>query len=207
MRSGGARGSTAPLFARLAEADALAEHGLNRRDALWAVKGLGGERPLPLFEQTGEGLPDIPAGLPAMSDREEVYEDYVATRLTLREHPVSLLAPRLGPLVCAADIRDTPDGRWLTVAGLVITRQRPGTASGVIFITLEDHTGIANIVVWPKTFEKHRKEVLAGRLLRIRGRLQREGIVAHVISSRIDDRSVLLDSLGDVTGRSALAMR
>ena len=184
-------------LARLAEADAFAEHGLNRRDALWAVKGLGGERPLPLFEQTGEGLPDIPARLPAMSDREEVYEDYVATRLTLREHPVSLLAPRLGPLVCAADIRDTPDGRWLTVAGLVITRQRPGTASGVIFITLEDHTGVANIVVWPKTFEKHRKEVMTGRLLRIRGRLQREGIVAHVISSRIDDRSVLLDSLGD----------
>ncbi len=132
-----------------------------------------------------------------MSEREEVFEDYVATRLTLREHPVSLLAPSLGPFVCAADIRDAPDGRWMTVAGLVITRQRPGTASGVIFITLEDHTGVANIVVWPKTFEKHRKEVMAGRLLRIRGRLQREGIVAHVISSRIEDLSVLLDSLGD----------
>ena len=182
---------------RLAEADAFSEHGLNRRDALWAVKGLGGERPLPLFEQTGEGLPDIPARLPAMSDREEVFEDYVATRLTLREHPVLLLASSLGPFVCAADIRDTPDGRWMTVAGLVITRQRPGTASGVIFITLEDHTGVANIVVWPKTFEKHRKEVMAGRLLRIHGRLQREGIVAHVISSRIEDLSILLDSLGD----------
>ncbi len=184
-------------LAKLAEADAFAEHGLNRRDALWEVKGLGGERPLPLFEPTGEGLPEIPARLPAMSEQEQVFEDYVATRLSLREHPVSLLASALGCIVLAADLRDTPDGQWVTVAGLVITRQRPGTASGVIFITLEDHTGVANIIVWPKTFEKHRREVMSARLLRVRGKLQREGIVAHVISSRIEDLSFLLDSLGD----------
>lgn len=184
-------------LSKLAKADVFHTYGLNRRAALWSVKGLGGEKPLPLFEAAGEGLPDGAAALPLMSLREEVYEDYVSTRLTLREHPVSLLREEIGSRVRNADLRDTPDGQWVWVSGLVITRQRPGTASGVIFITLEDETGTSNIVVWPKSFEIHRKTVMTGRLLKIRGKLQREGIVTHVIASKIEDHSYLLDTLGD----------
>ncbi len=184
-------------LSKLAEADALASYGLNRRDALWAVKGLGGDQPMPLFEALGEGLPELPSHLPLMTRSEEVFEDYVATRLTLREHPVTLLSAQIGRRISALGLRDTPDGRWVWVTGLVITRQRPGTASGVIFLTLEDESATSNIVVWPKTFEANRKSVMAGRLLRVRGKLQREGIVTHVIASRIDDLSYLLDTLGD----------
>jgi len=193
-------GLSRSVLAKLAGADAFAEHGLNRREALWEVKGLGGEKPLPLFEQTGEGLAMIASNLPAMSGKEEVFEDYVATRLTLRDHPVKLLRPEIGRFVSAATLRDAPGGQWMTVTGLVITRQRPGTASGVIFLTLEDDTGVSNIVVWPKTFEKHRKSVMTGRLLKITGKLQREGIVTHLIAARIEDLSYLLDTLGDADG-------
>lgn len=184
-------------LSKLAKADVFHTYGLNRRAALWSVKGLGGEKPLPLFETAGEGLPDVPAELPLMSLKEEVYEDYVSTRLTLREHPISLLRDDIGDSVRNSDLRDTQDGRWVWVSGLVITRQRPGTASGVIFITLEDETGTSNIVVWPKSFEVYRKTVMTGRLLKIRGKLQREGIVTHVIASKIEDYSYLLDTLGD----------
>lgn len=184
-------------LSKLAEADAFAVHGLNRRDALWEVKGLGGEKSLPLFEKEGEGLPMIETPLPSMSQKEEVFEDYVAARLTLRDHPVKLLRSSLGRFAPANTMRNTPDGQRVSVSGLVITRQRPGTASGVIFLTLEDDTGVSNVVVWPKTFEKFRKSVMAGRLLRVSGKLQREGIVTHVIAYHIDDRSHLLDGLGD----------
>ncbi len=184
-------------LAKLAGADAFAEYGVSRREALWAVKGLGGDKPMPLFEQDGEGLPDIQTALPAMSLKEDVFEDYVSTRLTLRDHPVSLLRRDIGSFKSANTLREAPDAEWISVAGLVITRQRPGTASGVIFLTLEDDTAVSNIVVWPKMFEKYRKEVMAGRLLRIRGKLQREGVVTHVIATHIDDLSYLLDTLGD----------
>jgi error-prone DNA polymerase len=184
-------------LSKLAQADAFAAHGLNRRDALWAVKGLGGEKPLPLFAVLGEGLPEGSAKLPLMDLREEVFEDYIGTRLTLRTHPVTLLQEDIGETLPSKDLRDTVDGRWVEVCGLVITRQRPGTASGVIFLTLEDGTGVANIVVWPSMFEKRRKAVMAGRLLKIRGKLQREGIVTHVIANQITDLSYLLDTLGD----------
>ena len=184
-------------LSRLAQADGFAAHGLSRRDALWAVKGLGGEKPLPLFAALGEGVPSVPANLPIMELREQVFEDYIGTRLTLREHPVTLLQEDIGETCPSQDLRDTVDGRWVDVCGLVITRQRPGTASGVIFLTLEDGTGVSNIVVWPSIFEKWRKAVMAGRLLKIRGKLQREGIVTHVIANQINDLSYLLDTLGD----------
>ncbi len=186
-----------PALTKLAEADAFAAFGLGRRDALWDVRGLGGDKPLPLFEQTGEGLPMIPAYLPEMGLSEQVLADYVSTRLTLREHPVSLLSEDIGKRVRHNDIRDTQDGKWVNVCGLVITRQRPGTASGVIFMTLEDETATANIVVWPKSFEKYRKIVMMGRLVKVSGRLQREGIVTHIIANTIVDMSHLLDTLGN----------
>ena len=182
---------------KLANADAFSEYGFSRRDALWDVAGLGGDKPLPLFECDGEGLPDIKSILPTLSKGEEVFQDYVAMRLTLRQHPVSLLRNAM-PDFCSSDqLRTTPNGIWLSVAGLVITRQRPGTARGVIFLTLEDEGAVSNIVVWPKVFKKYRKAVMTGRLLYIRGRLQREGSVTHVIATHIEDYSYLLDALGD----------
>lgn len=184
-------------LSKLAQANAFFIHNLSRREALWAVKGLGGEKPLSLFVKTGEGFPVITSNLPDMSLSEHVFADYVSTRLTLREHPVGLLKHSIGPRTQHADIRDTPDKNKIVVSGLVITRQRPGTASGVIFITLEDETGVSNVVVWPNIFERYRKMVMQGRLLKVHGRLQREGIVTHVVANHIEDMSYLLDTLGD----------
>ena len=186
-----------PALMKLASADAFAKYGLSRRDAIWEVKGLGSDKPLPLFERDGEGLPDVKTILPTLSLEENVFEDYVAARLTLREHPVSLLRPFMADFCTSDRLRTITDGTWLRVGGLVITRQRPGTASGVIFLTLEDEAAVSNVVVWPKVFEKFRKSVMAGRLLRIHGRLQREGPVTHVIATTIEDHSYLLDTLGD----------
>ena len=103
--------------------------------------------------------------------------------------------PRPPACLTADQLHLPPEKAWVAVAGLVLVRQRPGTAKGVIFITLEDETGVANIVVWAKTYEKFRREVIAGRLLRVTGRLQREGRVVHVVAHRIEDLSHLLDAL------------
>ncbi len=184
------------MLARLAEADAFAELGLTRREALWAAKAIRSETPMPLFQhEEDDALTEQPARLPAMSLGEDVFEDYVATRLSLRAHPVGLLRERLGGLKADAQMKPA-DGERVTVAGLVITRQRPGTASGVIFITLEDETGVVNVIVWPKTFERYRKAVMQGRLLRVTGKLQREGSVVHIISWTIEDCSFMLDEMG-----------
>jgi len=187
-------------LARLAEADCFATLGLNRRQALWAAKAIKGEKPLPLFErQEGEGIIEEQVSLPVMGLGEEVFEDYIATRLTLRDHPVKLLRPQLGQrTIKASDLKTLPNNKTIEIAGLVITRQRPGTASGVIFITLEDETGTANIIVWPKTFLKFRSEVMNGRLIKVTGKMQREGTIIHIISTCIEDCSHLLDHLGDV---------
>ena len=181
----------------LAHADAFHAYGLNRREALWQVKALPRSGALPLFADVGEGLPEIGSLLPELSDAQQVYEDYVSTRLTLRTHPVRLLQDQIGQRVVASEGRDYPDGQPITVCGLVVTRQRPGTASGVIFLTLEDDTGVSNVIIWGSLFPKYRAEVMAGRLLRVRGKFQRQGIVTNVIAQHIEDISYLLDTLGD----------
>jgi error-prone DNA polymerase len=182
---------------RLAEADAFAGLGLTRRDALWAVRAIRAPKPLPLFSNPldGEGLAEPAASLPPMHLGEEVVEDYIALRLTLRAHPMELLRTGLPGLTCHDRLTTAPPGRT-TVCGLVITRQRPGTASGVIFLTLEDETGVANIVVWPKVYERFRRAVMGGRLLCVSGRLEREGSVVHLIAERIEDLSPRLSELG-----------
>ncbi len=181
---------------RLAEADALATLGLARREALWAVRALRAPKPLPLFDTglEGEGIMEPDVTLPPLSLGEAVVEDYLTLRLSLRAHPMELLRPRL-PGLTAHDGLMQAQGR-VTVCGLVITRQRPGTASGVIFITLEDETGVSNVVVWPKVYERHRRAVIGGRLLRVTGRVQREGMVIHVIAEQIEDCSTLLAEMG-----------
>ena len=158
------RAGVAPaVLARLAEADAFADMGLTRRDALWQVKAVRGQAPLPLFNDPidGEAIREPAVELPAMHLGEEVVEDYVSTRLTLRAHPMEILRPAIPDLMPHERLATTPL-KQVSVCGLVITRQRPGTSSGVIFLTLEDETGVSNIVVWPRIYEQFRRVVMGG---------------------------------------------
>ena len=176
--------------------------GLTRRQALWAVRRLG-PAPLPLFAGLSEAAGEPPVELPVMAPGEEVSHDYAALRLSLKHHPLELLRDRLAGegVVPAARLGEIDSGTRVTVAGLAITRQRPGTASGVIFITLEDETGIANLIVWPSMFERYRRETLGARLLCVSGELQREGLVIHVIVRHMRD---LTDRLLALAGDHAL---
>ena len=181
---------------RLAEADAFAGMRMNRRDALWAVRAIRAPQPLPLFGQDGEGIHEDTANLPQMTLGEQVIDDYLALRLSLRAHPMEILRPHLPGLTPHANLAHAPNR--VSVCGLVITRQRPGTASGVIFITLEDETDVCNVVVWPKVYERFRRVVIGGRLLRITGRLQREEGIIHLIADEVEDLSPTLGILGDL---------
>ncbi|QBX36188.1 DNA polymerase III subunit alpha [Paracoccus liaowanqingii] len=179
---------------RLAEGDAFTALGLTRRDALWAARALRAPKPLPLFGADGEGGIEPAVTLPPMTLGQSVIEDYLSLRLSLRAHPLAVLRPRLPESLPHARL-DAARGR-VTVTGLVITRQRPGTASGVIFLTLEDETGTSNVVVWSRIYEAFRSAVVAGRLLRVRGRIERDGPVVHVIAEAIEDLSPWLSTLG-----------
>jgi error-prone DNA polymerase len=182
---------------RLAEGDAMAGMGLGRRDALWAVRALRAPTPLPLFAagMDGEGIAEPSVHLPALSLGEAVVEDYLSLRLSLRAHPMELIRPELPGLTAHGDLPRRENKARVAVCGLVITRQRPGTASGVIFLTLEDETGVSNVVVWPSIYERFRRAVIGGRLLRVTGRVQREGAVIHVIAEEIIDLSGQLAAL------------
>ena len=179
---------------KLARADGFASLGLSRREALWAVKGLVGTHgadTLPLFEAAGrvETLADIEAGLPKMLPGEEVIHDYSTLSFSLKGHPLQFIRPLLEArrVTRSEQLLQVKPGSRIEVAGLVLVRQRPGTASGVIFATLEDETGIANIVIWPKVFEANRKTILGARMLAVRGQLQREGLVVHIIAEQLTD--------------------
>ena len=184
------------VLERLAEADTFASMGLNRRQALWAVRALPSE-PLPLFANAGEQRAEPAVQLPLADIGEQVAEDYRRQRLTLRRHPMALLRSRFASagVVPNARLSDLPADRTVSVAGLVLVRQRPGSAKGVIFTTLEDETGIANIIVWPKVFEAFRPIVMRARLLRARGKLQREGLVIHVVADQVEDCTHMLGDL------------
>ncbi|MCW1955162.1 MAG: error-prone DNA polymerase [Roseobacter sp.] len=192
------RAGVAPaVLERLAEADTFSSMGLTRRAALWQVKSIRSQRPLPLFNDPidGESIQEPEVRLPAMHLGEEVVEDYVSTRLSLRAHPMELLRPSIDGLTPHSQLPHVPLGR-VSVCGLVITRQRPGTAGGVIFLTLEDETGVSNIIVWKTVYKQFRRSVMSGRLLRVTGYLQREGIVVHLIAQHIEDMSHKLSELG-----------
>ena len=146
-----------------------------------------------------EELQEPDVNLLPMTAGGEVVQDYGHVGLTLRDHPMSFLRQDLARrrIVTCAETLKTNDGRWLEVAGLVLVRQRPGSAKGVIFMTLEDETGIANAVVWVKTFEKYRRVILSAGMVGIYGKLQREGEVVHVVAHRITDLSDVLRSVGE----------
>lgn len=188
------------IIERLADADAFRSVGLDRREALWAVRGLGGyaegqkgkmPASLPLFAALEEGglQREEEMTLPAMPLGEHVVFDYATLRLSLKAHPVSFLRPRFASrhIIANAELEGVENGQRVTLAGLVLVRQRPGTASGVIFATLEDETGIANIIIWPKLYEKRRRVVLTSRLMFVRGRVQKEGIVIHIVADDLED--------------------
>lgn len=191
---------------RLARADAFQALGLDRRQALWAIKGLG-QKPLDLF-----GAADVRARatvpesvepavdlLPLTAGR-EVVEDYRATQLSLRAHPVAFLRERLAArrIARCADLIAMKDGARAEVAGLILVRQRPGSAAGVVFVTLEDETGIANAVLWADRFEAHRRIVMSATMLAIRGRVQKEGIVIHLVAETITDLTPWLREVGEL---------
>jgi error-prone DNA polymerase len=196
----------ASALVELAEADAFRPSlGLARRDALWAIKALRDE-PLPLFvaaarrEAVSVAEQNEPTvALRSMPAGGEVVEDYSHVGLTLRNHPVSFLRADLARrrILTCADAVASRDKQWVEVAGIILVRQRPGSAKGVMFITIEDETGVANVVVWPKVFEKQRSIVLGASMLGIKGYIQREGEVVHVVARELIDLSHDLASVGE----------
>ncbi|MDQ1902840.1 error-prone DNA polymerase [Paracoccus sp. WLY502] len=214
-------------LSRIAEADGFRPSlGLSRREALWALKGHGPEE-LPLFagarkasqRQEEDAGADAGAGeqrnnetrtedeepavaLRTMTLGREVVEDYSHTGLSLRRHPVSFLRETLKErrIIPCAEAMTSRDRRWCAAAGLVLVRQRPGSAKGVMFITIEDETGVANLVVWPKVFEAHRRIVLGAVMIDVQGRIQREGEVVHLVVNRLTDLSRDLASVGRCDG-------
>lgn len=190
---------------RLADADAFRSIRVSRRDALWTIKGLSDE-PLPLFPAADardyviRSEADEPSvELTPMTEGREVVEDYRSKGLTLRQHPLAFLRAELHErrMRSCADLRRARDGQRVTVAGLVLVRQKPGSAKGVMFMTIEDETDVANIIVWPALFEKQRRLILSSGMMAIRGRYQREGGVTHLIAEHLIDLSDLLRSVGD----------
>jgi error-prone DNA polymerase len=185
----------------LAKGDGWGGIGLNRRAALWAAKGLG-SKPLPLFAAADKAEAIEPTvTLPSMSMGQEVTEDYRHLSLSLKTHPMALLRETIAAqgIVPSGSLKELRDGARAQVAGIVLIRQQPGTASGVIFVTLEDETGVANIVVWPRIFQQFRRELLGSQLMGVTGLVQRDesGYVIHLVADRLVDLSSHLHGLGD----------
>ena len=194
----------------LADADAFGSIAMDRRNALWEARRTPPDA-LPLFAhaQARELGVEPEVALPAMTLGEQVAADYQTTRLSLKDHPMTVLRPifaRDGILRCA-DLQKAKAGARLTVAGVVLVRQRPGKGNA-IFVTLEDETGVANIIMWARTFERFRREVMAARLMQVEGELQRsrEGVI-HVMAMRIVDRSDVLGQLSEIDDARPLLSR
>ena len=178
---------------RLAHAGALEALAGHRRNAHWLAAGTQAQPQLlqdaPIYESTPQ--------LPSPTEGQDIAADYMSTGLTLGRHPLALLRPRLKrmKMVTAADLAMLTDGDYVRAAGIVTCRQRPGTASGVVFVTLEDETGYINVVIWSHLVEKQRRELLGARLMGVEGKLQREGEVIHLVARRLADHSGLLLTL------------
>lgn len=188
------------VIERLADADVFRSIRLDRRAALWAAKALdegSAVEHLPLFTDHGDLQVEPETPLPQMRDSEQVVNDYRYLSLSLKAHPVSFLREQLDALQIrrCRDLEVVENGRKITIAGLVLVRQRPGSANGIIFMTIEDETGIANIIVWSRTFERFRPVVMGARFIKIHGRLQKADGVIHVVAEEIEDWSSALGLL------------
>jgi len=190
------------VIERLAEADCFSSLGLTRRDALWAAQALDGEQAvemLPLFATVPQEDIHVEAemALPRMLPGEEVLSDYRSLTFSLKAHPLSFLRADMmrAGLSRAVDLEILRNGDTVQIAGLVLVRQRPGSAKGVIFMTVEDETGVANIIVWPKIFERYRAIVMGARFVCLRGKLQKADGVIHVVADHLVDATVRLGIL------------
>ena len=195
---------------RLAAADAFRSLGLDRREASWAIRALrrsGDKDDLPLFARATMGELEPDAHLPPMLPGQHVVEDYKHLHLSLKAHPVSFLRAELDRrgVLHHEQLSGLPSGRRVSVGGLVLVRQRPGTAKGVIFATLEDETAVANVIIWPAAFEKFRPIVLGARLIAVTGKLQSASGVIHVVADEIEDLTHLLKLLSRDVRRSTPA--
>jgi error-prone DNA polymerase len=195
---------------RLAEADAFRSIKLDRRQALWDSRALKGSPDLPLFraaDAADEGWETEVVRLPAMPLSEHVVSDYQTTRLSLKAHPMRFLRKHYAKrgFVTTSELRSMRYGRRVSLAGLVLIRQRPGSAKGVCFITLEDETGIANLVVWPDRFAAQRAIVMGARLMVVHGVVQHDEAVVHVIAGRLEDDTGMLRELSEDSMPSTLS--
>src|SRR4029078_4304781 len=174
-------------LAALADADALATLSGHRHEAVWEVAGV--ERLAEIL--AGATVDEAVADLPAPTEGQDIVADYRRLGLTLRRHPLALLRGQLRKrrLATAEDVLRAPHGRLVRSAGIVIGRQRPDTASGVVFVTIEDETGATNVIVWPDLGDRQRRELLGARLLGVYGKVEREGAVVHVLAGRLVDLS------------------
>jgi error-prone DNA polymerase len=206
-----ARAGLSPaVIERLASADAFGSLGLSRREALWQARSLIAAPDLPLFAALGardEGVEAVRTRLPVMPAGEEVVADYQTLRLSLKAHPMAFLRPRLAErgFVRACDLKTRKTRAMIHVAGVVLVRQQPGSAKGVCFITLEDETGVINLVIWPDLKEKQRKVVMGARLMEVRGRVEYDDEVIHVIAAHLTDASDDLAQLSDQAFNPVLA--
>ncbi|GAB3916994.1 error-prone DNA polymerase [Mucilaginibacter boryungensis] len=192
---------------KLADADAFRSLGADRRMALWEVSALA-DRPIGLFEgQVSETVLEDTVPLPLMSRGEHVVQDYISTGLSLKAHPVGLLRGQLSRLrnVRISDLARYKDGDFVRLAGLITVRQRPGTAKGVLFMTMEDETGSANLVVWQQLFDEYRKEIVQSKLLMVMGKLQVANGVTHLVVRRCFNLTALLRSLTETDLPQTLA--
>jgi error-prone DNA polymerase len=184
---------------KLAAADAFRSLSLDRRGALWQVKALARAKPLPLFEAAAandQGA-ELPVTLPPMRLSEHVVNDYQTIKLSLKAHPMSFLRDLCNAerVIDNARLKQIANGKSVSVAGIVLVRQRPGSAKGVVFITLEDEFGVCNRVVWPKALMTYRSTVMGARLMLVRGRVQRHNDIIHVIADHLEDKTAWLDLL------------
>jgi error-prone DNA polymerase len=199
-------GLSSAVLERLADADAFRSLGLDRRQALWAVRGLdrvGDQDDLPLFASRPQRETEPDARLPPMPLGAHVVEDYRRLSLSLKAHPTSFMRARLVArgILRSDALPSVRNGERVTVAGLVLVRQRPGTAKGVIFMTLEDEAGVVNVIVWPKAFERLRAIVLGARFVAVTGKLQSEQGVIHIVADRMEDLTPWLGLLSEAGGQ------
>ncbi|MEM7543990.1 MAG: error-prone DNA polymerase [Pseudomonadota bacterium] len=184
---------------KLAAADAFRSVALDRRQALWDARAMRDAPDLPLFAETRDEGAEVPFILPQMPSCEHVVADYQTLRLSLKAHPMAFLRRSMTKQGYAptARLNDMRSGQRVSLAGLVLIRQRPGSAKGVCFITVEDETGVANLVVWPKVMEAYRKVIMQSRLIEVSGIVQRDENVIHVVARQLKDRSDAIDRLSN----------
>ncbi|MEQ1498041.1 MAG: error-prone DNA polymerase [Novosphingobium sp.] len=195
-------GLSPAVIERLASADCLGSLNLTRRQALWDARSLIAAPDLPLFAAAAardEGAERAVTRLPVMPLSEEVVADYQTQRLSLKAHPLAFLRAALGDrgFIRASELAGHNSARPVQVAGVVLIRQRPGSAKGVCFITIEDETGVANVVVWPDLMEKQRKVIMGARLIEVKGRVEQDDGVIHLIAQQLTDATPALHALSD----------